>query len=282
MLLHHQGIAKAIEALEPLPATAGRLASLLARNDWELAQVEEAIALDQALTPRLLALANSALMARGREIATVREAVVRLGAQHVVQVAMSVGLRKRFAVALPSYGLSHGQLWNHGVAAALAAQLLADRRRGAVPPEAFTASLMHDVGKLVLDRFLDDEQVASLQKTQECGATLRTAELQHLGIEHSEVGAAVLAHWKLPERLRVAVQHHHTPAETDDPLASAVHVADVVGHRAVAAVIGVLGNEADIQPDPVALDRLALNDDDLGDLVVAVGNELMDVLRRYA
>src|SRR5688572_24350084 len=117
MLLHHQGIAKAIEALEPLLATAGRLASLLTRQDWELAQVEEAISLDQALTPRLLALANSALMARGREIATVRDAVVRLGAQHVVQVAMSVAVRKRFAVALPSYGLATGQLWNHGVAA---------------------------------------------------------------------------------------------------------------------------------------------------------------------
>jgi len=282
MLLHHEGIAKAIEALEPLPATAGRLAALLARQDWELAQVEEAISLDQALTPRLLSLANSALMARGREILTVRDAVVRLGAQHVVQVAMSVGLRKRFAVALPSYGLADGQLWNHGVAAALAAQLLVDRRRAIVPPEAFTASLMHDVGKLVLARFLDGEHIVSLRAAQDEGTPLRFAEVQHLGIDHAEVGAAVVAHWKLPERLRVAVQHHHTPAETDDPLASAVHLADVIGHRAEAAVIGVLGNEADVVPDPIALDRLSLTGRDLDRLVVAVGNELIDVLRRYA
>jgi HD-like signal output (HDOD) protein len=282
MLLHHQGIAKAIEALEPLPATAGRLAALLNRQDWELAQVEEAISLDQALTPRLLSLANSALMARGREIATVRDAVVRLGAQHVVQVAMSVGLRKRFAVALPCYGLADGQLWNHGVAAALAAQLLVDRRRALVPPEAFTASLMHDVGKLVLARFLDAGHAAALREAQEAGTPLRATETEILGIDHAEVGAAVVAHWKLPERLRVAVQHHHTPADTEDPLASAVHIADVIGHRAVAAVIGVLGNEADVVPDQVALDRLSMTPRDLDQLVVAVGNELIDVLRRYA
>jgi HD-like signal output (HDOD) protein len=282
MLLQHQGIEQAIAALEPLPVTAARLASLLTRSDWQLKDVEEAIALDQALTPRLLKLANSALFSRGAEVGTVRAAVMRLGAQQVVQVAMSVGMRKRLAGALPQYGLSDGQLWNHGVAAALAAQVLATRRKGVVPPEAFTAALMHDVGKLVIGRFLDGEQVAALAQAQESGIPLRTAELELLGIEHAEVGAVVMQHWKLPERLRVAVQYHHTPSGCDLPLASAVHVADIVGHRAEAEVIGVLGREAEVEPDPIALDRLGLKPEDLDDCVKAVGADLEDVLRRYA
>ncbi len=282
MLLHHQGIAKAIESLEPLPATAGRLASLLARSDWELRDVEETIALDQALTPRILALANSALLSRGAEIATVRDAVMRLGAQSVVQVAMSIGVRKRLTKALPQYGLTDGQLWSHSVACALAAQLLSIKKRGKIPPEAFTAALMHDIGKLVLARFLDAERVASLVQAQKAGTPLRMAELELLGIEHAEIGAAVVAHWKLPERLRLAIQYHHTPTETDELLASVVHVADIIGHRAEAATIGVLGFEADVEPDPVALERLGLVASDLEEVEAKVGEELADVLRRYA
>lgn len=282
MLLHHQGIEKAIEALEPLPATAGRLASLLSRSDWQLKDVEEAIALDQALTPRLLALANSALFSGGRDIATVRDAVMRLGAQQVVQIAMSVVARKRLLGALPQYGLSDGQLWNHSVAAAFAAQGLTQRRRRVVPPEAFTAALMHDVGKLILARFLDGDRITALTVAQKSGTPLCVAELELLGIEHAEVGAAVIEHWKLPERLRIAIQYHHSPAETDEVLASAVHIADIIGHRAEAAIVGVLGREAEVEPDPVALERLALKSGELDEIVVAVGNDLADVLRRYA
>lgn len=282
MVLDHAGIAQAIARLEPLPATAGRLATLLSREDWQLKDVEEAIALDQALTPRLLGLANSALFSAGREFGTVRDAVMRLGAQQLVQVAMSVGMRRRLTGALPQYGLSDGQLWAHSVAAALAAQVLASRRRGLVPPEAFTAALMHDVGKLVLARFLDPERVQALRRAHQAGTPLRLAELELLGIEHAEISAAVLQHWKLPERLRVAVQHHHTPSDSDEPLASAVHVADIVGHRAQVEVIGARGREVDVEADPIALDRLGLARDELDDCVVTVGNELADVLRRYA
>ncbi len=282
MLLHHHGIAKAIESLEPLPATAGRLASLLARGDWELRDVESAIALDQALTPRILALANSALMSRGSEIATVREAVMRLGAQSVVQVAMSVGVRKRLTRALPQYGLTDGQLWSHSVACALAAQSLVAKKSNVIPPEAFTAALMHDIGKLVLARFLDAERIAGLTEAQKAGTPLRFAELELLGIEHAEVGAAVIAHWKLPERLRIAIQYHHTPSETHEVLASAVHVADIIGHRAEALAIGVLGHEAESEPDPIALERIGLEASELNVIAESVAKELTDVLRRYA
>lgn len=194
---------------------------------------------------------------------------MRLGAQQVVQVALSVGTHRRLCGALPQYGLSDGQLWAHSVAAALAAQVLATRRPGVVSPEAFTAALMHDVGKLVLARFLDAERVEALRSAGRAGTPLRQAELELLGIEHAEISAAVLEHWKLPERLRVAVRHHHTPSDSDEPLASAVHVADIVGHRAEVAVVGALDREADVTAE-------------LDDCVITVGNELVDVLRRYA
>lgn len=282
MLLHHEGIAKAIEKLDPLPATANRLAELLSRADWELRDVEEAIALDQALTPRLLGLANSPLLSRGREIATVRDAVVRIGAQPVVQIAMSVGMRRRLTQSLPQYGLAEGQLWTHSVACALAAQLLAVKRRRIVPPEAFTAALLHDVGKLILARFIDDEQVGDLARARAAGTPLRVAELEILGIDHAEIGAAVIAQWKLPERLRSAVQYHHSPGDTQDVLASVVHLADVVGRRAEVATIGTLGTEGCEQVDAAALERLALDDEQVATLVDEVGEQLADVLRRYS
>ncbi len=290
MLVEHRGVAKAVKDLEPLPATAGRLAALLARADWQIREVEEAIALDQALTPRLLTLANSSLMSRGREIGTVAEAVMRLGARAVVQIAMSVGVRRRLAAALPQYGLSEGQLWSHSVAVALAGQQLAARRRSKIPPEAFTAGLMHDIGKLVVARFLDPERIAALAQAQRAGTPLRVAEMEVLGIEHAEIGAAIVEHWALPTRLRLAIQYHHSPEQTDEILASVVHVADWIGHRAEQATSGnqasnasaATASEPDDEPSSAALERIEMKLDDLDTLVVEVGNQLADVLRRYA
>src|SRR5690349_17438657 len=137
----------AARELEPLPTTVTRLARILARQDWDLREVEETIALDQALTPRILRIANSALASRGHRIATVGDAVMRVGTGPIFSMAMALGVKSRLTKAVAQYGLAEGELWVHSVAAALTVESLGVRLRKRLPVESFTAALLHDVGK---------------------------------------------------------------------------------------------------------------------------------------
>src|SRR5262249_9675574 len=131
-----------------------RLASLLSGPDWSMHEVEECVAYDQALTTKLLRIANSALWFRSHAIGSVRDAVMRIGSGTVVALVMGAGVQRRMAKALPQYGLREGDLWKHSVASALAASVLDSMTRVEVPVEAFAASLLHDIGKLVMGRVL--------------------------------------------------------------------------------------------------------------------------------
>src|SRR5262247_1681654 len=101
MTIAQHDLVQAVHDLEPLPPTSARLGGLLSRKDWDIREVEEAISFDQALTAKLLRLANSALWFRGHAVATVRDAVMRLGSGTVVGLAMGAGMQRRFARAIP-------------------------------------------------------------------------------------------------------------------------------------------------------------------------------------
>jgi len=119
------------------------------------------------------------------------------------------------------------------------------------------------------------------------------AEVEVAGLDHSALGGVVASHWQLPERLVTAITYHHMPLETDDAIASVVHMADLVAHRAEAARAKE-GSEPPIDgmddKDPglllprgsAVLDRLELTPAEFEKVVVEVGEELDDVLRRYS
>jgi len=297
VLVDQDALVLAARELEPLPTTVTRLARILARQDWEMREVEEAIALDQALTPRILRLANSALSSRGHRIATVGEAVMRVGTGPLFSMAMALGVKRRFAAPVKAYGLAEGELWKHSVAAALTVESLGTRLRRRLPVESFTAALLHDVGKLVLARFLDAERLELLRAAAERGRlSERDAELEILGVDHGELGAIIAQHWQLPDPLVRALQHHHSPdgapdgaldaapgESPDRAIAHVVHVADLVADR-VAARRRKKGEPAP-PPEPLAAstrDRFKLDDAALDELAQSVDARLADVLERYA
>jgi HD-like signal output (HDOD) protein len=283
MPLEQTDLVQAAQELEPLPPTAARLANLLSRADWDIHDVEEAIAFDQALTAKLLRLANSALWFRGHAIASVRDAVMRLGSGTVFGLVMGAGVQKRLSRALPQYGLREGELWTHSVAATLAASVLDRKSRADVPIEAPASALLHDVGKLVMARFLDPDRQHRIEEVRRTeGLTQHEAEVAVMGLDHAELGGVIGIQWQLPERLVTGIVHHHTPEATEDAIGSVVHVADVLAHRAQTICVGSMRGEAPLPPSREAVELLALSELELEEAARAVASELADVLRRYA
>ena len=267
----------AAEALEPLPASVTRLAVLATANEPQIDEVVEVVRFDQALTAALLATANSTWSASRTRITTVRDAVVRLGTGPVLSLALGSAVRTRMHRALPEYGLAEGELWEHSVAALLAAELL-NRHAPARPPvESATAALLHDVGKLVMARFLDDELLSLLHRAAEQGVGRRAAEMEALGVDHAELGGLVAQTWRLPPSLVRGIGYHHDPVLGGDLICHAVHLADVV-----AKIVGAgLEDNPDLEAYAAAVDALGLGPDDVDELCRLVDERFVEVTRRF-
>lgn len=278
-MLDHPRLVKAAESLDPVPISVTRLLAIVARDNWAFTDVEQVICLDQALTGRLLRLANSWAVASHMPVGTVKDAVFRVGIGPVVSFATAACVGPSFRRALPEYGLSEGRLWRHSVAASLGAEVLGAMSPVGVPVESVTAALLHDVGKLVLARFLTPDLLQGLADARAAGdRTAMQAEVEVLGVHHGELGGLIARHWNLPERLAEAIAHHHAPEKVADVMCDAVHVANIAA-RLVAGPPAVA--DVDVQPSPGAVERLRLPANFLDRLTAHVERRLEDVLARY-
>ena|ERR1039458_10042207 len=220
-----------IKTLPPAPRVLAQLLTLLNQDEANADEIVALIALDPALTAKVLQRCNSAASGLGRCISDLDEAVGQLGFNAIYRlVAMVVG-EGMMASAQQGYGIGTGELWEHSVTTAVAARVLARKLNGK-DNLAFTSGLLHDIGKLVLSTFLEDFQPAVHQETGPSGRSFLETEKALLGVDHAEIGGRLLTRWNFPEPLVAAVQHHHSPAQArgDGQLAAYVHVGDIIAH----------------------------------------------------
>jgi len=274
----------AAQSLEPLPASAVRLAKVVNDPESSVDDVADIVAYDQALAMTVLRMANSVASGSWTRITDVREAVMRLGGARVLSAAIGAHARPLMSRALRSFGLDENELWRHSVRSALAVELMPKVWRRAVPPPTFAAALLHDVGKLVMDRFLAPEDLAMIRRAREEGhVDARTAEQEILDVNHAEVGGLVAQSWSLPEEIVRGIIFHHQPELVADPVTDRVYIANIIAHYpASAAAEGeepdgeAAGDEAPApafpELDAEVRERLDLGDDDtmLRDLAEAV------------
>ncbi|OHB25684.1 MAG: hypothetical protein A2X84_03375 [Desulfuromonadaceae bacterium GWC2_58_13] len=233
-LLNNQTeIARAIEAAPLLSPVASQLLQISAKADHELKDIIDLVKCDSILTARLLKVVNSAAMGLRHQISSVEHAVNYLGERMVVSIAVAECTAELFSKPLDGYEGESGQLWKHELFTAIAARAVARHAKGDLPPDmAFTAGLLHDIGKAILSEFLQGTSRSVLADiVQGNTADYLTAEQSRLGLDHSIVGFELAKHWKLPEMLQQVIRHHHHPDQADSPsrvLAYAVHLGDIL------------------------------------------------------
>lgn len=272
-------LAQAAACLDPLPMSVTRLAAMVCGDEpADLTEIVEIVQFDQALTASLLRAANSSWSASRTEITNVRDAVVRLGSSTVFSIALGVNVKSRMARDVPEYGLNEGDLWNHSVAASLAAELLLKKAKHKLPAETVTAALLHDVGKLVMCRFLADDLLTVLHQAHDlAGLTRMQAEYEVLGVHHAELGGLIAQIWGLPESLVRGISYHHSPGIGLDPICYGVHLSDVV-----AKVIGAgMDDNPDVETFAHAMAELELTADDFDEICATAQERFVEVLARF-
>ncbi len=265
--------------LTPLPVSVTCLASLVVNDECDLNEIAEVISFDQSLTAKVLRWANSAASASGAPVTSVNDAVMRMGTGIILEVAMATSVRKDLDRSIPEYGLTEGELWKHSIASALAVEIFRGLTSVEIPNESFTTALLHDVGKLVLMRFLDADALRLLADARESGgASERQAESDLLLVHHGEVGGLVAQQWKLPEGIVKGIIYHHTPEELDEPLPYVVQMANIVA-KTIGAGTGMVA--ADLDEKHSALEYLGFSEDDFVNICEATAENLQEVVGRY-
>lgn len=197
-------VVNALSELRPLGAVAGRVLLLTESERFSAHELALVISSDQALTAKTLRLANSAYYGFPRRITTVRDAVVLLGFRAVRAATLATCL----VDAMPgSNTLDYGEFWHFSLTVGTTAELLA-RAEGAHQDEAFTAGVLHNIGRLALDQFVPEGFAEAVSRSREHRLRMADAERAVLGYTDAQLGGALALHWNFPEALADAVRNH--------------------------------------------------------------------------
>ena len=204
-----------VDDLPPLPAVATRVMTIVDDENASATDLANVLAADQALTAKLIRLSNSAYYGFGRKVSSVRDAITVLGFNQVRDIAVSMSVMHAFSRPAPTDdGFDLDLFWGHSVAIAVAGESVSRRMRAAKPQDAFTAGILHDIGRLVLRMTMPVPFADALAYTRETGTPLHLSEVEATGYDHAEIGRALGERWSFPQHLIEAVWSHHDESLT--------------------------------------------------------------------
>lgn len=204
--------------LPPCPAVIARLAELIRDSETQSSELAKLLKMDTALTAALLKVANSALYGASRQIATVENAILRLGYAEVMKIA--IGLKSKEFLNVPQMSIFSGWLYEHSLRTGLILRRVCRDINPKFEEHYFTAGILHDIGRMVLAQvdpayvkfclhlptLLREEQIIVMGD-----------EKKRWGNDHAEIGAALCEFWNLPLILQTMVGEHHRGSQTDRP-----------------------------------------------------------------
>ena len=268
-------ITQSIKDVPALPHVVTRVMELSQDPNANAQDVSRVLEQDQSMTARVLRLANSAFYGFPRRISSVTDATIYLGFKTLQSILMAASVSSLMNREMSGYVMEAGGLWRHSQTVAFASRLLAKKAKFPYVDLAYTAGLLHDIGKIVLDNYLKEEYAAVVKRVEAEDKTFVEVEQEILGIDHTEVGAKVAERWNLPAELCEAIYCHHAPekAEINKPLACIVHLADIITLTiGIGIGIGGLMNYFSAE----AMQVLNLESEDLENIISQLSDFLAD------
>jgi len=234
-----QELIKGVDKLIPRPDIALEVMTLANQSDCDIAALSKVINQDPSLMANMLRLANSAYFGHMKEINSIRDIVIRLGLDSVKMIAITSASAGLLKSPQEAYNLEPGSLWRHSHGTALLAVIIGRFAKLSESSGLFSAALLHDVGKIILNRQL---QIETMNRGG-IGAypTLVALENALLHTDHAKVGMALLRKWGLPDSITVPVGAHHSLSSCQGHLAC--EIVYLANH--LTESIGIQGGDAE-------------------------------------
>jgi putative nucleotidyltransferase with HDIG domain len=203
----------ALEKLQPIPQVALKIMQLIDEGEqYDVRVLTAEIRKDQVISARTLQLANSVMFASRNRIESLDYALLYLGVNLLMRYVITAAVDSFFDRPAAGYSLCKGGLYHHAVGTAVVAENLARLTGRAKPALAYTAGLLHDIGKVALDQLLGSAAPLFYRRLAE-NQTLDfiQAERELFGTDHTEIGQRLAEKWSFPVSLTESIRYHHVP-----------------------------------------------------------------------
>ncbi len=205
-------ILESVKRIKPPPVAVMRLMDILA-TEFHTNEVMEVLNSDPSLTATVLKKCNTAFFSQRGGVTSLNQAIQLLGTSMIMSMVMELTVGVTLDKELKSYGYSAKNLRNHSLLTALISKELT-QYCGILPftaDTAFTAGLLHDIGKLVVDDMLSGMDIQHAINDDLSEVLNVEMERHYLDTDHASIGAAILEYWKFPVFFCEAVLQHHAP-----------------------------------------------------------------------
>jgi putative nucleotidyltransferase with HDIG domain len=226
-------ISRAVRNLKPIPQIALKLLRMINEDLYEIDDLTEEIRKDQVISAKTLQLCNSAMFSNRKKIESLEHAVVMLGRHLLMKFVISASINGFFSQCGMGYSHCKGGIFHHAVSTAVVAEKLASLTGKISPSLAYTAGLLHDIGKVALDQYIYADFPLFYRQLNDEKQNLIEVEKNVFGIDHTEVGGDLAHSWSLPESLVETVRYHHMPENSvqHTELVHIVYLADLLMSR---------------------------------------------------
>ncbi len=216
-----------VQKLPSMPSIVIELLDNFNNDNVDVATLVKKLAQDQAIVARVLRVANSSFFGLSGQVGSIAEAISVLGFNNLRGLITAVSIINIFPHTEESFDWN--AFWRHSIGAAVCAKVLA-KHVGLSPETAFTAGLLHDIGKLVMAVYFP--QAFKQAHESNDGSNTLQAERLVLGMDHAALGGEVAKRWHFPADIRAAVELHHAEAgdEVKKTLINVVYIANLFAH----------------------------------------------------
>ncbi|MFO7754335.1 MAG: HDOD domain-containing protein [Desulfobacteraceae bacterium] len=223
-----------VDKIQPIPQIALKLLRMMEEPGRNTADIAEELGKDQVLSARTLKICNSALFTRRVKIDSLKDAILVLGESLLIRSVITAAVKEYYGQPeISGYSLCKGGLFYHAVGTALAAEQISSLTGVSTPAKAYTAGLLHDIGKVVIDQYLAKADPMFFRNAHSDKDDFLTRENKMIGTTHCHAGAYLAGKWSLPDSVTSVIKYHHHPAKAvnDKELVSTVFLADLFMSR---------------------------------------------------
>jgi HD-like signal output (HDOD) protein len=220
---------KSVIQLPALPAIAMEVVDMVDNPRTSALQLGKVISTDQALTAKVLKIANSPFYGFPKKISTIDFAIIVLGFDALKEIVISISLVSSLQKKTDSF-FDVKKFWDHSIMSGVIARRLARDLGYRITGEVFVGALLHDMGISVLHRYFNPEYKRIIGITRDTELTFLEAEESVMGVTHADIGGWLAERWNLPDHLTQSIALHHTPdVPSNNPdLVAIIHCADVM------------------------------------------------------
>lgn len=225
-----QELIKEIKNLKPIPAVINQILEKVDQPDSSMAEIAEIIQYDPAVTADVLRTCNSAYFGLRHPAESIKDAVNLLGLDQIVEIVVMKSGAQVLSKDQKGYGLYDGAMWKYSVSSALIAKELASRLSLESKNTIFTAALLKDIGKTILDKFVNDSFDRISHLVENKNMSFLEAEKKVIGVDHTELGGMIAKMWKFSPRMVKMIRNHHLSDMTmiKDKEVAVVYMADCI------------------------------------------------------